>query len=221
MVKKIRLSIDIIRNAIILLIGFALIIMFLGRQLNLHSHSKLMLIIASTGFVVAGLLNLIRTKTRYGFMIFLGLIFCWLGDYINGFKVTVIAFLLAHLCFISAFFIKGIKISKSLKSTPAVLLSSSAIAYWILPYVPESEFIFVISYIIIISAMLILSFGAKPTQLILILGAILFYISDIFVARWRFVDQSSINSFFCYPIYYTSCILFALSIKHDDNKLIL
>ncbi|OQB99469.1 MAG: YhhN-like protein [Candidatus Hydrogenedentes bacterium ADurb.Bin101] len=44
-------------------------------------------------------------------------------------------------------------------------------------------------------------------------GALIFLISDIFVARWKFVDPSAINAFFCYPLYYISCALIALTIS--------
>ena len=48
--------------------------------------------------------------------------------------------------------------------------------------------------------------------MILIPGAILFYVSDIFVARQRFVSAGYSNSILGLPQYYTAVWCFAVSI---------
>jgi len=193
----------------------ALLIMFANRIFDFHVRSKTMLIIASTCFVIISLISFIGNKGKFSFFIFVGLIFCWFGDFIDNFLLTVIFFLFAHLCFISAFIFYGIDKNKCLKSILIILLPSAIITYWLYRYIPSFDLPFVIAYIIVISAMVVFAFGTKPFYWIIILSAILFYISDIFVARWRFVDTSDINAFFCYPLYYTSCLLFAFSGRKD------
>ena len=189
----------------------ALLIVLPGRYPNLHVSSRLMLMIASTCFVLIGLTSFLEIRGKYGLFVFIGLIFCWFGDYLGNFKMTVIAFLLAHFSFILAFAFRGVKRIRLLKALPTVLVAGGIICYWLYPHIPQTEWIFIIGYIIIISAMVIFAFGTQPRCPIIVFAAILFYISDIFVARWRFVDTGSINAFFCYPLYYTSCILFAFS----------
>ena len=167
--------------------------------------------IASTCFVLIGLTSFLEIRSKYGLFVFIGLIFCWFGDYLGNFRMTVIAFLLGHVGFILAFMFREVSRIRCLKALPVVLVAGGIIWYWLYPHIPQTEWLFIIGYIAIISAMVVFAFGTQPKCLIIILAAVLFYISDIFVARWRFVDTSSVNAFFCYPLYYTSCILFAFS----------
>ena len=37
------------------------------------------------------------------------------------------------------------------------------------------------------------------------------YLSDIAVARGQYVASSAVNSWICYPLYYTACLLLAYS----------
>lgn len=211
MINYIRLKSDFIRLVLTILTGLIVISMLLSRYLDFGIRSKLLAMTASSGFVLIGLVSLIKYRTKYEFLILIGLIFCWFGDYFSGFKITVISFFLAHLNFIFAFLSCGINKIRPLKITPLVIIFSGIIAFWLYPHVPKADQIFVLGYMIIISIMVVFAFGIREPNIIIILGAILFYISDIFVARWRFVDASSINGVFCYPLYYGSCILFALS----------
>jgi hypothetical protein len=63
--------------------------------------------------------------------------------------------------------------------------------------------------------MVVMAVGVSAGNPFVLAGAILFFVSDIFVARWKFVDTSGINALFCYPMYYTACVLLALSILRE------
>jgi len=49
-------------------------------------------------------------------------------------------------------------------------------------------------------------------------AAVLFYISDVFLANWRYVSTARWNMFVCYPLYYTACVLLAVSILFEINR---
>ena len=67
----------------------------------------------------------------------------------------------------------------------------------------------------VLFVMVCLSSGIRMPRgrTLLMSGTLIFLVSDIFVARWKFVDSSPINAFFCYPLYYSACSLLALSIS--------
>jgi uncharacterized membrane protein YhhN len=72
----------------------------------------------------------------------------------------------------------------------------------------------VTAYVVIISAMVAAAIGATAagaTGLILI-GAIAFYVSDLAVARNRFVAPGAINRYWGLPLYYLGQLLLAWSV---------
>lgn len=196
--------------------GIFIIISIIGVTLALTKHNtRPKLIMASTAFVFTALTAFIENRSKYGLFVLIGLIFCWLGDFSGhyNFKASVTSFALAHISFISAFLYIGIIRKRALISLCIFSIISIFIAYWLYPYVPKSDQPFVFIYIVIITVMIIIAFGTRtnPVQKVIWLGAILFYVSDIFVARRKFVDPSHINAFIYLPLYYASCIVFAIS----------
>jgi len=151
--------------------------------------------------------------TRYGRVILIALLCCATGDVLGprNFLMGVAAFLLGHLMFITAFFTRGISGRRLIVTLPFVLVSTFLILSWIYPHVSASDRLLVLAYIAAISIMLIVAGGASayPTGRLILIAAILFYISDIFVARWKYVSQDPFNGFFCYPLYYAACTCFA------------
>lgn len=194
----------------------------LSQHLHLSGYSRPMLILASTSFVLIALVAGIKNRSSYGSFVLIALILCWFGDYLGfyNFRASLLAFLLAHLSFIAAFWFHGIDKTKCLPVLVIFLFLSIGVFYWIFPFIPKEEQIFAISYTLIITAMVVLAGGTRfrASGILIFIAAVLFYISDIFVARWKFVNPSSINAFFCYPLYYTSCVLFALSIIANKQE---
>jgi hypothetical protein len=63
----------------------------------------------------------------------------------------------------------------------------------------------------VISIMVATACGTRhPNAVLLAVAAVLFYVSDIAVAHWKFVSDGSWHAFFCYPLYYPACLLLAL-----------
>ena len=98
----------------------------------------------------------------------------------------------------------------------AASVVASVIVYtvWLGPHVPQGEQPQIIGYTVVITVMLVFA-GATPRfvgKQTALAGAIVFYLSDVFLANWRYVDTGRWNAFVCYPLYYTACVLLALSI---------
>ncbi len=199
-----------------IIFGVLAVLTLISVAIALISKPRYWLISASTCFILTAIFALVKNKSIYGILTLIALIFCWFGDFSGyySFNLGLIAFALAHLFFISAFLIHGINRNRCFFALGAFLLSGIVILYWLYPFVSMPDKIFVIIYMVIITAMVVLGSGTKSgsSHILISIGALIFYISDIFVARWRFVDKSSINAFFCYPLYYTSCLILAFSI---------
>jgi len=186
----------------------------LGRdRLGIGGSSRALLVAASTGFVLTRIVRGLQTRAEW--LLLAGLIGCWLGDWLGpvNFLGSVVAFGAAHLLFIGALASVGINARRALTATVPVLLAGVAIGWWLLPHVGTGERGLIVGYMLVISAMVACAWGMEPGpgRGMLIAAATLFYISDIFVARWRFVSPGPENAFVCYPLYYASCLLFALS----------
>ena len=96
----------------------------------------------------------------------------------------------------------------------AAAVSAAGYFLWLGPHVPESDTLQIVGYTVVITIMLAAAAARKPGpgKGIALTAGILFYVSDVFLANWRYVDTGSWNAYVCYPVYYTACALFALSV---------
>ncbi len=158
----------------------------------------------------------------YGRCMLLGLVGCWCGDMLGpgNFLAGLVAFLLAHFGFIGAFCINGIVWKRVLWGLSAVVLLGVPLLAWLLPHVPAAELGPVAAYMAMLGLMVIFVCGTSHNAVgrRALLGAVLFFVSDIFVARWRYVDPSPANGNICFPIYYTACIVLAMSVNTGRFK---
>lgn len=180
-------------------------------------HSRYSVYLASTCFVLTAVAGgALRKKNWYGRMILVGLVFCWVGDVIDSraFVQGLVSFWLGHFFFIAAFLTRGVRWRRLLPALGAYLTLGAAVLAWLLPHVPAPYLFPVVAYTLIICTMAAMAFSIKVTRgyLPIAAGAAIFFFSDIFVARWRFVSSDHINAFGCYPLYYTGCMLLALSV---------
>jgi uncharacterized membrane protein YhhN len=150
----------------------------------------------------------------------LGLVACAAGDVLGprNFHWGVACFLLAHLAFCVGCLGHGVAWSRLLRWSPVILaVSFGLVGLWLWPHLPERDRPLIVAYTAVISVMAWLAAGLRPSALRpwLWTGAWIFYLSDIFVARWRFVDPSAANGLVCYPLYYLACTLLARAVGRD------
>ena len=116
-----------------------------------------------------------------------------------------------------AFFTCGASGSVLWVTTIACLALSIGVFFWLKPNL-GAMLAPVIAYIVIISAMTIGASALKSNpmldmtgKILVYAGALLFYVSDIFVARHRFVKKEFINRAIGLPMYYAAQFMLAFS----------
>ena len=161
-------------------------------------------------------------KWIYGKIVFAGLIFSWFGDmFLLGesqelFLAGLASFLLGHVAYIVAFMIRGINLKWSLSASLPILAMSLAVTLWLAPYVAPYMLIPVQIYTIVISLMVIAAIGTRGAggPLLISVGAVLFYFSDLSVAAMQFTEPAFPTYIWGLPFYYTGQLLFALSVAY-------
>lgn len=189
-----------------------------GNFLDLGEWSRTAKMTAACGFIATALLAG-ATKHRYGRIILIGLIFSYFGDlflsYSGSFLQGLISFLLGHIAYSIAFATHAIRPKQSAIGAAAMALPVALIVAWLYPHLDDMR-IPVLAYTAVISVMFILSVGllGLPGGRLACLGALAFWISDIFVARGAFVTQDAYNSYIGSPLYFGGQTLIALSIAY-------
>ncbi|MCC6486515.1 MAG: lysoplasmalogenase [Candidatus Hydrogenedentes bacterium] len=170
-------------------------------------------VVASTAFLAAALAAG-AFRSRYGILVLGALVCCWLGDIIGpgNFMWGLYAFLGGHLLFVLAFVSTKLHWRDSAYAVVALAVIDVLLMLWFLPNVPENERANVVAYTVVISSMVAAGWGARHANPWILPAAVIFFISDIFVARWRY-GGGWIKGYLCYPLYYTACMLFAVSVR--------
>jgi uncharacterized membrane protein YhhN len=149
---------------------------------------------------------------RYADLLFAGLLLAALGDVLlifpssRTFLAGLIAFLLGHLAYVLAFATAG---QPALWAIPLALVAAFLLLCWLWPFFRAWR-VPVMAYLAVISLMLVFGLGVGLPEVKL--GAVLFYLSDIFVARQRFVRSDSLNPLIGLPLYYLGQYLLAFSL---------
>lgn len=156
---------------------------------------------------------------KYGRWLTVGLVFCWLGDMLGpkSFITGVVLFLLAHVAFIAAFIVGGLRKTRVLASAALSVLIGVSLALWIVPHVPVQQRTLIVAYTVLVSAMLAAGGAVTPvgSRSLVPWAAGLFYISDFCLAQTAFMGGGVSWTIVGYPMYYTACMLFAWSVgKH-------
>lgn len=160
----------------------------------------------------------------YYHRVLLGLLFGLVGDVClalpgnRAFRVGLFAFLGGHVLYVWAF--AGLARPEDWASpVQLILLAVSGGAFWWLRSHVGRMMVPVIVYLVVITLMLagawavfqVPGLGATGRGFILI-GALCFYLSDLFVARQRFVTEQYLNRLVGLPLYYVGQFLLAFSV---------
>lgn len=185
----------------------------------LGDYGRLLKMTGSCGFLTTAILAG-AFKSRYGVFIFVGLVFSWFGDlflsYSGMFLYGLVSFLLGHVMYCVAYASYAIRPKQSAIAFAIVALPILGVAAWLFPNVEGGMRIPVMAYMIVISSMLLLSAGLIGLRggVIAFVGALAFWLSDIFVARGNFVTADMWNGLIGLPLYFGGQALLAISISY-------
>lgn len=174
-------------------------------------------------FVITPLLQP-KVLPKYFKFVFIGLLLGLVGDVCLGlpgltaFRVGLLAFLAGHILYILAFAILTRRVDWINPVNILIIAISGCIYLWLLPHLGKM-IVPVTFYIVVISVMVAGAWAAFRNPGILrsgawfiLVGAVFFYVSDIFVAHQRFVIEQFYNRLIGLPLYYTAQFLLAFSV---------
>ena len=179
------------------------------------SLARVFKMLASTGFIAIAL-SVGGMSSTYGRLVLAALALSWIGDlllsYLSrpAFLGGLVAFLLGHVAYSFAFGVLGIDTRFAVAAAVVLAVVAAVVWRWLSPHVGDMAGP-VIAYIVVISVMVLMAagaYGSGATALIPI-GATLFFLSDIAVARNQFVSPGVANRVVGLPLYYLAQILLA------------
>tara|TARA_B100000029_G_scaffold511981_1_gene607390 strand:+ start:1558 stop:2190 length:633 start_codon:yes stop_codon:yes gene_type:complete len=159
--------------------------------------------------------------SSYGQWILLSLFCSWLGDVLliprqdAIFKIGILSFFLAHVAYIVAFTRLGIDPTSSLLAAAPLVVAGGFILRWLLPTVANELRVPVIAYVIVITGMVATSVGVawRLDWPIIAVAATMFWLSDLSVARERFIQSTVVNRLWGIPMYYGAQIVFITTLS--------
>jgi uncharacterized membrane protein YhhN len=174
--------------------------------------------LASTAFIATALAAGALEGGSYGALVLAGLVLSWWGDVLlipedrpAIFRAGILAFLLGHVAYVVAFASRGLDPTWATVTIVVLVAPVVAVVRWLRPNVPAELKIAVYAYVAVISMMLISAFAAWPSTLDprIPIGALMFYVSDLAVARDRFIAPGFSNRTWGLPLYYGGQLVLA------------
>lgn len=158
--------------------------------------------------------------TPYGRLVLVALVLCAIGDALLLSKRSRIflaglgAFLLAHAVYALAFTLRGMDPAWLAIGAVVMAINLSAVLVWLLPRLHTVYRYAVPAYMLAIGVMVAtgLGTGGLGGRGLIPAGALAFALSDIAVARERFVAPGPINKTWGLPLYYLGQVLLAMSV---------
>ncbi len=176
--------------------------------------------VASAAFIaVAGVAG--AADSAYGITVLVALVLCAIGDILlipdrvgPSFMAGLVSFLLGHVAFGVAFVVLGVSWTIVAGAAVALTLPAALVLRWLLSHLEGPMRVAVPVYITVITVMVALSIGAAwPARSWLIAaGTVCFFLSDIAVARNRFVQPHWHNRLWGLPLYYGATVMLALTV---------
>lgn len=160
----------------------------------------------------------------YYHAVLIGLILGLAGDVLLGtrtkacFKAGLVAFLLGHLAYVVAFALYTRPTDWLLPGVLFLWAMAIIMFRWLRPHLGSMR-IPVAAYVVVITLMMWAAWAmfwaeelAPDGAYLALVGAACFYVSDLFVARERFVSPGFENRLLGLPLYYTGQFLIAFSV---------
>ncbi len=175
--------------------------------------------LASTGFVATAL-SAGALDSTYGCWVLAALVLSWWGDVLliprhrAAFTLGLASFLAGHLAFAGGFLARGVSPAWLVATAVVLVAPALVVLRWLGPNIPAPLAIPVRAYVTAICAMVACAFGtwAHAGGASLLLGALMFFVSDLAVARERFIEHTFLNKTWGLPLYYGGQLLLAASV---------
>ncbi len=211
-------------NTLIIFLAIALLAGLLYLEKNGNRKGKLPTKTILSGLFIFASLAQPHPIPEYYHVLLTGLFFCLGGDVFLAlprerlFLCGLVSFLLGHIFYIGCFFYLADLSHWTWIGGVIGLVVSGGVFFWLRPHL-GSMLIPVTAYIVVITLMLAGAWtvlgdaGVKFTgRLLVFIGAVSFYISDLFVARDRFLKTEFKNRLVGLPLYYFGQFLLAFSV---------
>lgn len=170
---------------------------------------------------VAAALHWGALDSTYGRWILLGLVLGAAGDVLlmprdneKAFLAGMNAFLLGHVAYVVAFSALPLGGTAALIAAVVMAMVLLAVAGWLMPHVQDDFRLPVLTYFGVIGVMVVVACAAVAAgaHWLIAVGAIGFALSDVSVARDRFVAAGFVNRVWGLPLYFASQMLIAASV---------
>jgi uncharacterized membrane protein YhhN len=157
----------------------------------------------------------------YGAAVLAALALSFAGDLLlvpkgakRAFLAGLVSFLLGHVAYAVAFAALGLPAWPTVVACLLIAGPALIVGRYFVSRASAAMKAPVVAYIVVISAMVALASGAtwRTGEPLLLLAASLFYASDVFVARQRFVGPEFVNRAVGLPLYYSAQLIFALTL---------
>jgi len=200
--------------------GLAVVALLFFERMGSRAGVWLAKPLASTAFLAVAL-DADALATPYGRGILAGLALSWLGDVLliprrspRLFLAGVASFLLGHVAYAIAFVARGIDTGAASVTAVIVFALAALVLRWLSPHVGADMKLAVPTYVLVISLMVIAAVGTYTLlgNAWIPVGAIAFYLSDLSVARDRFVAEEFVNRIWGLPLYYAAQVVLAWSV---------
>lgn len=184
-------------------------------EANDSPRLRIFKVLASTGFIAVAL-SVGGLSNAYGRLVLLALVLSWIGDLLltyaarPAFLGGLVTFLLGHVAYSVAFSVLGIATWLAAATAVVLVIAAAVVWRWLRPHVGDMAGP-IVAYLIVISVMVVAAVGAfgEGAGVAIPVGAALFYLSDIAVARNQFVAPGVTNRVIGLPLYYLAQILLA------------
>ena len=136
------------------------------------------------------------------------------------FLAGLVSFLGGHLLYIAAFYQVALLDRVLLLPALVILLANIAIYNWLKEYIlelkgPVLTYMLVISVMVLAASAVAINGNATVSSRVLILGgAMSFFVSDLFVIRERSVQRTFVNAALGLPLYYGGQFALAISLGY-------
>jgi uncharacterized membrane protein YhhN len=179
--------------------------------------------LASSAFVAVALAAG-AWETGYGRAILAGLVLSWFGDVFliprgrpRIFLAGVLSFLGGHVAYAGAFFFRGLDLVGFVLAAGIAGGIAFAVLTWLASHVPPEMKLAVPAYVAVISLMVVCALASflAHGNIWIPIGAVGFYLSDLSVARDRFVASDFSNRLWGLPLYYGAQLALGWSVQAE------